>query len=93
MFSSTAKQPVRDASASPLSALEQARENLAKAMFMDDYNALVRTTESEREQVVQRATKRTRRWTRKTPQISLPYAGSPYIMLNRKINSKGKIVK
>lgn len=93
MFSSMAKQSVRDVSASPLSALEQARENLAKAMFVDSYSALARTTESEREQIIERAMKRTKRWTRKKPQVSLPYAGSPYIMLNRKINSKGKIVK
>lgn len=67
------------------------RKNLAWFFCMDDYSALERTSDEEKKQIVAHARK-----VRKIKSVVAPdpaHGGNPYIMLQRKINSKGKNVK
>lgn len=71
----------------------KARDNIAKAMFVESYSVLTHASEDERKKIIKSASKHTRKWSHRLPHVSLPWAGNPYVMLGRKINSKGKIIE
>lgn len=67
------------------------RKNLAWFFCMDDYSVLEKASDEEKRRIVAHARK-----VRKIKSIPAPgpaHGGNPYIMLQRKINNKGKIIK
>lgn len=67
-----------------------AQNNLAKLLRVESYSVLVNASDEESKSIVRRAQK-TRKKARRIPVIYS--SGNPYVMLGRKINSKGKYVK
>lgn len=67
------------------------RANLAWLFCVDDYSVLESANDKERKEIIARARKM--RKIKSGPASSPAHGGNPYVMLGRKINNKGKIVK
>ena len=69
----------------------KARANIARTMQVDSYDVLVAADDKVSRDIIARARKTQKMRKHSTPRFF--YSGSPYIILGRKVNSKGKIVR
>lgn len=66
------------------------RKNLASIFGVEDYSVLEQASGKEKREIIARA-----RRTNRIKRVVVPnftHSGNPYIMLNRKMNNKGKPV-
>lgn len=66
-------------------------ENLAWLFGVEDYSVLEKAGAEERKAIIAHARK-VRKF-KSAPPPNSPYGGNTYVMLGRKINNKGKIIK
>lgn len=67
------------------------RENLAWLFCVTDYGVLEKASDKEKKEIIAHARKVRKFMSR--PACNPAHGGNPYIMLGRKINNKGKVVK
>ena len=72
-------------------AYDLTKKNIAKAMGVNNYSELVTADDAKTERLIKGAQEKIKFNSPSIPNMNP--SGNPYIMLGRKVNSKGKYVK